>query len=64
MTNEKELHGYYTGLRSKFMVIIFFIAFIPLMLLGGTTYYYYSTTVKEKIRNELKLITKKQKRHH
>jgi len=61
MTNEKELHGYYTGLRSKFMVIIFFIAFIPLMLLGGTTYYYYTTTVKEKIRNELKLITKNRK---
>ncbi|MDL1967760.1 MAG: ATP-binding protein [Deltaproteobacteria bacterium] len=61
MTNEKELHGYYAGLRSKFMVIIFFIAFIPLMLLGGTTYYYYSTTVKEKIRNELKLITKNRK---
>jgi len=61
MTNEKELHGYYTGLRTKFMVIIFIIAFIPLMLLGGTTYYYYTTTVKEKIRNELKLITKNRK---
>ncbi|MCK4619037.1 MAG: cache domain-containing protein, partial [Desulfobacterales bacterium] len=61
MTKEKDLHGYYTGLRSKFTVIIFFIAFIPLMLLGGTTYYYYSTTVKEKIRNELKLITKNRK---
>ncbi|MBW2569371.1 MAG: GHKL domain-containing protein [Deltaproteobacteria bacterium] len=61
MTKEKELHGYYTGLRTKFMVIIFFIAFIPLILLGGTTYYYYSTTVKEKIGNELKLITKNRK---
>ena len=61
MTYEKELHGYYSGLRSKFTVIIFFIAFIPLMLLGGTTYYYYSITVKEKIKNELKLITKNRK---
>jgi two-component system NtrC family sensor kinase len=61
MTKEKELHRYYTGLRSKFTGIIFFIAFVPLMLLGGTTYYYYSTTVKEKIGNELKLITKNRK---
>ncbi|MCJ7616714.1 MAG: ATP-binding protein [Desulfobacterales bacterium] len=61
MTKEKELHRYYIGLRSTFMGIIFFIAFIPLMLLGGTTYYYYSTTVKEKIGNELKLITKNRK---
>ncbi len=61
MTKEKELHGYYTRLRTKFVGIIFFIAFIPLILLGGTTYYYYSTTVKEKIRNELKLLTKNRK---
>ena len=61
MTKEKDLHGYYTGLRTKFMVIIFFIAFVPLILLGGTIYYHYSATVKEKIRNELKLITKNRK---
>ncbi|MDL2121519.1 MAG: ATP-binding protein [Deltaproteobacteria bacterium] len=61
MIKEKELHGYYTGLRTKITVIIFFIAFIPLILLGGTTYYYYSITVKEKIKNELKLITKNRK---
>ncbi|HUV49985.1 MAG TPA: ATP-binding protein [Anaerolineae bacterium] len=61
MNKEKELHRYYTGLRSKFMGIIFFIAFIPLILLGGTTYHYYSITVKEKIGNELKLITKNRK---
>ena len=61
MTKEKELHGYYTRLRTKFMVIIFSIAFVPLILLGGTTYYHYSTTVKEKIRNELKLIAKNRK---
>ncbi len=61
MTKEKDLHGYYTGLRTKITVIIFFIAFIPLILLGGTTYYYYSITVKEKIKNELKLITKNRK---
>ena len=61
MTQEKELHRYYARLRTKFIAIIFFIAFIPLILLGGTTYYHYSTTVKEKIRNELKLITKNRK---
>ncbi|MBW2737678.1 MAG: two-component sensor histidine kinase [Deltaproteobacteria bacterium] len=61
MTKEKELHRYYTRLRTKFMVIIFCIAFVPLILLGGTTYYHYSTTVKEKIGNELKLITKNRK---
>ncbi len=61
MTKEKELHAYYARLRTKFMGIIFFIAFIPLILLGGTTYYHYSTTVKEKIRNELKFVAENRK---
>ncbi|RZB34270.1 MAG: two-component system [Desulfobacteraceae bacterium Eth-SRB1] len=61
MTQEKELHRYYARLRTKFIAIIFFIAFIPLILLGGTTYYHYSATVKEKIRKELKLIAKNRK---
>ena len=61
MTQEKELHRYYARLRAKFIAIISFIAFIPLILLGGTTYYYYSTTVKQKIRNELKLVAKNRK---
>ncbi len=61
MTKEKELHRYYTRLRTKFMSIIFFIAFIPLILLGGTIYYHYSATVKEKVINELKFVAENRK---
>jgi two-component system NtrC family sensor kinase len=61
MTQEKELHRYYVRLRTKFIAIIFFIAFIPLILLGGTIYYHYSATVKDKIRNELKSMVKNRK---
>ena len=61
MTQEKELHTYYTRLRLQVMAIIFLIAFVPLILLGGTTYYYYSTTCKEKIKNELKFVMKNKK---